>query len=641
VGYSETAQATAGRKANLTESCSPKFNLSAVPVLVSGQKLFQGAPMFSLSAVRSFLLFFLKSFGFVVAIVAAMALSASAQATFERQDVNVGTRPSSIVSADFNRDGIPDLAVTLSGSNAVAVLLGKGDGKFASPATYATGPNPLQLIAADFNHDGAVDLAVFNQGDATISVLLGNGDGTLRPKVNIGNGSSIIAGDFNRDGFDDIAAITGTTTISIYLSNGNGSFRRLDFSAGENRLTALAAGDFNHDGIPDLVVTDCCHNPDVALENNYLLAGNGDGTFRPEALAFTTSGLIDLEAADLDQNGVPDLMVGFAGCHTPCHGMQTELSKGDGTFSRGPAINLETLQYAGPFSTRAADFDGDGNSDVAAINLKNDAQFGGGADHSVVSIFLLAGGKVQTQLDFVTGNGAQGLAIADFNRDGRPDAATANNADGTVSVLLNTTGITTAPAPQSDFSVSNATGSVRVNRGQPATFTLTIAPVNGAFNSPVSLSCSGLPAGTSCSFNPNAVTPGNESGTSLLTINTGVQTASKVRSNALYGLWVAMQFLPAGVVLAAGVRNRGRGKRLLAVLAMAICLFAVIGCGSNVRVSGAIAPPQTNGNSPGGSVPASGGGSSSPSTAPTTHNIVVTGTSGPLQHSVSLSLTIQ
>ena len=93
------------------------------------------------------------------------------------------------MAADFNGDGILDLAVANAGSvpvGSVSILIGNGDGTFQDHVDYATGGGPGWVATGDFNSDGKLDLAVA-EGDlgpgTTVGVLLGNGDGTFEPVV--------------------------------------------------------------------------------------------------------------------------------------------------------------------------------------------------------------------------------------------------------------------------------------------------------------------------------------------------------------------------------------------------------------------------------------------------------------------------
>jgi len=102
-----------------------------------------------------------------------------------------GVGPRSVAIADFNGDGRLDLAVADEGTapnyadGSLSVLLGNGDGTFRSPVQVATGVRPLSVVVGDFNRDGIPDLALTNYA---VSVLLGNGDGTFQAAVKYGAG---------------------------------------------------------------------------------------------------------------------------------------------------------------------------------------------------------------------------------------------------------------------------------------------------------------------------------------------------------------------------------------------------------------------------------------------------------------------
>src|SRR5207249_62939 len=89
---------------------------------------------------------------------------------------STGANPSAIASADFDRDGRKDLAVTSYAGNTVQILRGD-DSPFAPGATYATGKNPVSVAAGDLNGDGAPDLIVANYGSHNVAVYLNDGKG--------------------------------------------------------------------------------------------------------------------------------------------------------------------------------------------------------------------------------------------------------------------------------------------------------------------------------------------------------------------------------------------------------------------------------------------------------------------------------
>jgi len=97
------------------------------------------------------------------------------------RNFSAGSAPQALTMADFNGDGIFDLAVVFNGG--IRVLLGNGDGSFqTSPVSYLAGSGPNFVVAEDFNRDGFPDLAVTNRDSNDVSILLNDGVwGGMRP----------------------------------------------------------------------------------------------------------------------------------------------------------------------------------------------------------------------------------------------------------------------------------------------------------------------------------------------------------------------------------------------------------------------------------------------------------------------------
>jgi hypothetical protein len=92
-----------------------------------------------------------------------------------------GSGPVAVILADVNGDGHPDIVVADQGDSKVAILIGVGDGTFAAPVFYGTGPAPGWIAAQDLSGDGRLDLVTANYSDGSVSVFANTGHGDFVP----------------------------------------------------------------------------------------------------------------------------------------------------------------------------------------------------------------------------------------------------------------------------------------------------------------------------------------------------------------------------------------------------------------------------------------------------------------------------
>lgn len=274
----------------------------------------------------------------------------------------VGKNPTSVSTADFNQDGITDLITTNIGNNTLSILFGNGDGTFKEARSLVACREPRAVALNDYNRDGHMDLAVACAGSDQIAVYFGLESGAF------GGGEryavrktpvSITSADFNGDQKADLAVALRNDKIKILLGNGDGSFLDGPLYEHGDTPTSIAAADLNGDGKIDLATSN--GGPMSSAVSIWL--GNGDGTFRQGEDYRTGKRPLGVSFADFNNDRTLDLLVINGEMDT----FTTFLGNGNGTFQKGKESGAD----AGPNYGLVRDFNGDHIPDVAVVNIQS------------------------------------------------------------------------------------------------------------------------------------------------------------------------------------------------------------------------------------------------------------------------------
>jgi hypothetical protein len=403
-------------------------------------------------------------------LVAFLLSSSGSGQSFQRSTYTSPNVPSDVFVAGLNHDGKLDLITAQFESDTFIVFLNGGTGAFpdgGSTAYSVDGTNVNRVVAADFNGDGIVDVATqgCGSGGPAISVHFGNGDGTFVesrdydlpfPDPPFPSSCTDALGliTLAHATLPSLIVSTNDQQISILVNNGQGFFTQplstavkmqSVLGAPGTRLTGASTGDYNGDGLQDIAAVST--DPGGTAQHVVIFYQKPDGAFKPPVTIFSSdAGLQFTHTVDLNGDSKGDLLVSFFGGPTKRAGVVAFTNLGGGNF-RSTVLTADPLYTIAALKPAPIHPVGKQHGLRGIIlPLSPDPLVGG---DSVFALFPAQGttwGK-PIYFDDPGGISPQAVANGDFNADGRPDFAAVDN--NHLLVFLNTTTADTCGYPAS------------------------------------------------------------------------------------------------------------------------------------------------------------------------------------------------
>ncbi len=359
-----------------------------------------------------------------------------------------GTIGFGLQAADMNGDGHLDVITsgatsTESGENPnsrvnlVAVLVGDGTGNVGAPKVYRGGAGMYSVAVVDLNNDGHLDAITADQDSDSATVYLNNGSGGFGDPsggylgYNINNqqgtlqteASNFVSLDVNGDHKPDLVMMEYPQTIgdpwqiAVMLNDGTGHFgapvRSSTGLTSELPLGDFVFGDFRNTGRMDfLSVGSGLGGPSICFARN-----NGDGTFATPTITTPPFATGIIATGDFNGDGKLDfaLTSGSGGTNGNTE-LIIFLGNGDGTFTPGSITTFDS-NTAGPSLIFSGDFNHDGKTDLLVWDSNNTV--GPGTQHRLFE--LLGNGNGTFGAPTIVNPNLGPFALVDVNHDGQPD----------------------------------------------------------------------------------------------------------------------------------------------------------------------------------------------------------------------------
>jgi hypothetical protein len=365
------------------------------------------------------------------------------------------TVPNSVVVADLNGDGLPDVAVVAAQIDQTGLTQPPGllgtmmnvhatPGLFGNAVQYETsGAPPSGLAVGDLTGTGSHDLVVANFNAGTLSLFMETSptSAVYNKAINItvgGHPNDVQMADLNGDGLPDliVADDTGKVTYLIQSSSSPGSFAPAVSLPVTNRGISVAVGDLNGDGLPDLAVSSFDVNGDFGLVTIYFQDPTHPGTFQSTPATIIAFGEpSQIRIADLTKSGSNDIILACQGLGAAANPEADPSSSAYAESLFGAMVITHVAGSPGSFNTPIIYAGVQGVISLAIGDLDND----GLPDIAMASLYPQGQGYVLTMTQDPTAPGTfinaatyvgsgqpVSIAIGDLDNDGLADLVTAD-----------------------------------------------------------------------------------------------------------------------------------------------------------------------------------------------------------------------